>query len=61
MDANMDPEAREIFRDSLLPRLAKVVPCLIVISPNKDIVPQHATVFTVVKDKGVSKLVEGLS
>jgi hypothetical protein len=32
---------------------------LIVISPNKDIVPQHATVFTVVKDKGVSKLVEG--
>ncbi len=60
-DANMDPEAREIFRDSLLPRLSKVVPCLIVISPNKDIVPQHARVFTVVKDKGVSTLVEGFA
>jgi DNA repair exonuclease SbcCD ATPase subunit len=58
-DANMDVETREIFRDSLLPRLAKIVPSLIVISPNSDVVPQHARVFTVVKDKGASKLVKG--
>lgn len=59
-DANMDPETREVFRDNLVPKLAKIVPCLIVISPNQDIVPQHARVYTVVKDKGVSRLVKGL-
>lgn len=58
-DANMDVETREIFRDSLLPRLAKIVPSVIVISPNSDVVPQHARVFTVVKDKGASRLVKG--
>lgn len=60
-DANMDPDTREIFRDSLLPRLAKVVPSVVVISPNKDIVPHHSRVFTVVKNKGESRLVEGFA
>ncbi len=58
-DANMDADTREVFRDALLPRLAKIVPSVVVISPNKDSVPHHSRVFTVVKDKGHSRLVEG--
>jgi DNA repair exonuclease SbcCD ATPase subunit len=58
-DANLDPETREIFRDVLIPKLAKIVPSLIIISPNKDIVPQHARVYTVVKDGGTSRLQKG--
>lgn len=60
-DSNMDADAREIFRDSLLPLLAKVVPCLVIISPNSDIIPHHARVMTVVKDKGESRLINGYS
>lgn len=59
-DANMDDATREIFRDSLLPRLAKIVPSVVVISPNSEVVPQHGRVYTVVKNNGSSKLVEGM-
>jgi DNA repair exonuclease SbcCD ATPase subunit len=57
--ANMDDAALEIFRDVLLPQLQKIVPSVIVVSPNPEIVPQHAPVFTVLKKNGKSKLLKG--
>lgn len=57
--ANMDNETLEIFRDVLLPLLQKIVPCLIVVSPDPAVVTHHSRIYTVVKDGGVSTLVKG--
>jgi DNA repair exonuclease SbcCD ATPase subunit len=57
-DSNMDEATLEVFTSSLLPRLAKVVPCLIVISP-RDYAPNQANIYTVVKENGASRLVSG--
>ena len=58
--ANMDAPALEVFRDVLLPQLAKVVPSVIVVTPNHEAVPQRANVFTVVKSNGKSILKKGI-
>lgn len=55
-DANMDSATREVFREVLLPKLAEIVPSVVCISPNSDMIPHQARVVTVVKDKGVSRL-----
>ncbi len=58
--ANMDIGSLETFRDVLLPQLAKVVPSIVVITPNPEAVPQQARVFTVVKENGKSTLTKGI-
>lgn len=58
-DANLDPPNRMMLRDRLLPRLLKVVPKIVVLTPNQDIIPQGARVLTAVKHNNVSVLQPG--
>lgn len=55
-DANLDPPNLQMLRDRLLPRLLKVVPKIVVLSPNPQIVPQGARVVTAVKHNNVTVL-----
>lgn len=60
-DVNLDPDMFEIFRDRLLPMLNKIVPKVVVISPNPAVVPTDGkvNVFTVVKQGSESQVLEG--
>ena len=57
--SNMDTPMLDTFRDVLLPQLAKIVPSVLVISPNHEIVPQNARVITAVKEGAHSVLKYG--
>jgi DNA repair exonuclease SbcCD ATPase subunit len=56
--ANMDTPLLEKFRDVLVPLLSKIVPSILIVSPNHEIVPQQARVLTVVKKGNVATLEE---
>lgn len=58
--ANMDTGSLETFRDVILPKLAKIVPSIVVITPNQELVPHNANCYTVVKHGGYSTLVKGI-
>lgn len=58
-DSNMDADTLETFSTRLLPALQKIVPSVIVITPRNDYIPSGSKIFTVVKDKGHSRLVVG--
>jgi len=58
--ANMDVPSLEIFRDVLLPQLVKLVPSVFVVTPNEELVPQHAKVITVVKENGKATIKSGI-
>lgn len=55
----MDDAALERFRTKLLPALLKIVPTVVVVTPNVEDVPTWAKVRTVVKKGFVSTLIEG--
>ncbi len=58
--ANMDQPLVDTFRDVLLPKLARIVPSLVIVTPDHTLVPQGARVFTVVKERGKSSLHSGI-
>ena len=57
-DTNLDDPALEVFAKELLPRLGKIVPSVVVISP-RDYSTEGAHVYTVVKEKGAARIVAG--
>lgn len=56
----MDDQNRERFRSRLLPALLKIVPSVIVVTPDLEDVPQWAKKLTVVKQGTTSSLIEGV-
>lgn len=56
--ANLSKEMTEAFQ-ALLPILNTLIPSIIVITPKSDEIYEGATPFTVVKDQGVARIVEG--
>lgn len=59
-EVGMDQDTFETFYTRLLPALQKIVPCLIIVTPRNDYQVPDARVVTVVKDCGVSRLVDGV-
>lgn len=60
-ETNMDPGMRSILVKVLLPALNRIIPKIVVISPNESLVPAGARVFTVVKAGSESTLVRGIA
>lgn len=58
--ANMDTPSRDVFREVLLPQLAKIVPSVIVASPNIEDMPHGTRAFTVVKQQTKATLHSGV-
>jgi ABC-type molybdenum transport system ATPase subunit/photorepair protein PhrA len=58
--AHMDAPGIDLFLNKFLPQLLKIVPHVIVISPNHLDVDMEKEVWTVVKEGGVSTLRKGV-
>lgn len=56
---NLDAGMLQIFRDVLLPELAKIIPSVVVISPKDEFVTASTRLVTVVKQGAHSRLIEG--
>lgn len=56
-DANLGPEMRENLK-RFIPILNKIVPHIVIITPHTDMRYEGARVFTVVKERGYSRIVE---
>lgn len=57
--ANMDVGTQARFRDVLLKALKKIVPCVVVVTPNEHDLPHGTKFYTVVKRGTEATLVEG--